>query len=515
MAAMKSPILSFVTVVTLSFGALNAAYADSATWNANPVDNDWSNPANWTPTTVPNGAADTATFGVSSRTNVSITAPIQVNSIVFTPGASAFTITPSPVDPRHPSVLTISGAGITNDSGITQNFVTSGDEDIGSSIIFTGFATAGNGTVLTNNGGPQLYNSGHTDFYDNASAGTAVVVNNSGYWYGATTFHDNSTAGDATIIANGAFPPDVFGGTIQFDSPNAGNATLIANGGENNGGVIVLQGGGSNTARVELYDNGRLITGYDSNSVVGSIEGDGEITLAVTYNLSVGNNLNTLFSGVIQDDTPPNLESSSVAGQMQPKLGGTLTKLGTGRLKLTGANTYSSGTKVKAGTLVVANAEGSGTGRGLVKVTTGRLGGSGIIAGETTIGTGSGIGAVLAPAAGTTVQATLTIQSALTFNSDATYTCTFGANRNRAETDQVVANGVTINSGAMVALSGHTRGVLRQGMVLTLISNTSANPISGTFSNLPDGGIVTINGNNFQASYSGGDGNDLTLTVVP
>ena len=51
--------------------------------------------------------------------------------------------------------------------------------------------------------------------------------------------------------------------------------------------------------------------------------------------------------------------------------------------------------------------------------------------------------------------------------------------------------------------------------MLTLISNTSATPISGTFSNLPDGSIVTINGNNFQASYSGGDGNDLTLTVVP
>jgi hypothetical protein len=56
---------------------------------------------------------------------------------------------------------------------------------------------------------------------------------------------------------------------------------------------------------------------------------------------------------------------------------------------------------------------------------------------------------------------------------------------------------------------------MRQGLVLTLISNTSANPITGTFSNLPDNGIVTINGNNFQASYEGGDGNDLTLTVVP
>ena len=94
----------------------------------------------------------------------------------------------------------------------------------------------------------------------------------------------------------------------------------------------------------------------------------GKLSLRLVSTLSLGhNNLSTVFSGVIQDDpTPPNLESSSVAGQMQPELGGTLTKLGTGRLKLTGANTYSSGTKVKAGTLVVANTEGSGTGRGPV-----------------------------------------------------------------------------------------------------------------------------------------------------
>jgi hypothetical protein len=37
----------------------------------------------------------------------------------------------------------------------------------------------------------------------------------------------------------------------------------------------------------------------------------------------------------------------------------------------------------------------------------------------------------------------------------------------------------------------------------------------GTFRKLPDDGIVTINGNNLQANYEGGDGNDLTLTVVP
>jgi hypothetical protein len=61
----------------------------------------------------------------------------------------------------------------------------------------------------------------------------------------------------------------------------------------------------------------------------------------------------------------------------------------------------------------------------------------------------------------------------------------------------------------------NNQGTLKTGLTLTAISNTAATPISGTFANLPDGAILTVNGNNFQASYEGGDGNDLTLTVAP
>ena len=34
------------------------------------------------------------------------------------------------------------------------------------------------------------------------------------------------------------------------------------------------------------------------------------------------------------------------------------------------------------------------------------------------------------------------------------------------------------------------------------------------FSNLADGGTIVAGSNTFQADYEGGDGNDLTLTVV-
>ena len=54
-----------------------------------------------------------------------------------------------------------------------------------------------------------------------------------------------------------------------------------------------------------------------------------------------------------------------------------------------------------------------------------------------------------------------------------------------------------------------------QCTVFTVINNTSVTPISGNFANLPDGSFLTSGGNTFQATYEGGDGNDLTLTVVP
>ncbi len=126
-----------------------------------------------------------------------------------------------------------------------------------------------------------------------------------------------------------------------------------------------------------------------------------------------------------------------------------------------------------------------------------------------------GSGAFLAPALGAKAKKTLNIQSNLTFNAGATYTYTFQAKGRKARTDLVISNGVTINAGASINLQGQAQGTLEQGTAITLIKNTAATPIAGTFSNLPDGAIVILNGNNLQASYSGGGGSDLTLTVVP
>jgi autotransporter-associated beta strand protein len=285
-----------------------------------------------------------------------------------------------------------------------------------------------------------------------------------------------------------------------MDSATAANAKITANGGvdgSNGGAIVFTKKSKGGAATITLNGNAVLdITMHNTPGVtIGSLAGAGSVLLGANT-LTIGsNNQSTTFSGVIEGT-------------------GGVTKIGTGTLTLSGVNTYTGATTVGAGVLNLANKTGSATGAGAVNVTSGTLGGKGIIAGATTIGTGSGAGAFLAPALGSNKQAILTIQSAITFNSDATYTCTFKAKKNTAKTDKVLANGVTIN-GAILNLLGQTQGSLKRGLRLTLISNTSTNPISGTFSNLPDGGIVTINGNNFQASYEGGDGNDLTLTVVP
>jgi autotransporter-associated beta strand protein len=466
---MKTPVLSCGIILTLVLGALNAVYADSATWNANPVDNNWNNPANWTPAIVPNGPNDIATFGVSSTTEVSINASIEVNSIVFSPGASAFTIT---LPTGGSSGLTISGAGITNDSGITQNFVTYAHD---------------------------------ISFHNNASADDAIFAINGGH----IIFFDDSTAANATIIATDT-------GEIDADPANAGNATLIANGGTPYGGFIYMNCNGSSTARVEIYDTGFLYIGYagSSNSaIVGSIEGDGEIIIGEAEYLIVGtNHLNTVFSGLIRDDSPPILESSSDAPDKI--VGGSVFKLGSGTLTLTGANQYSGTTTVIGGALNVANPNGSATGRSLVNVHSGTVGGTGTIAEELNVGDGSGAGAILKPSIGGIKPSTLSIHRTLNLRASSTYTYTLNTNRAEAA-DKVIANGVTIDSRAhfnFVALANKT---LRPGKVFVAISNAAATPISGTFANLPDGSTFTVGANTYQVSYEGGDGNDLTLTVVP
>ena len=576
--------------------------AGSATWKLNPVNNQWNDPQNWTPTTVPYGESDVATFVTSNVTEVTLgvtpngDAGNILGGIFFEPGASAYTITMTAVLGK-PSYIEFDGAGIINNSGITQNLIAgnSGSARIDSArIYFQNSSSAGENVVITNQGSAstEVFYGAFTAFWTGSgpSAGTATIINEgctvSGTVYGGSTVflfssraeratlinNPGSVAGAAagdtliqtlgnlgssTFINNAATVPGAEGGWTEFDygitngtrfiangaslagcqggqvyafgagyGTGEGLATYTANGGNGDnteGGLIDVlsvpansetvvvaragtNGGLGGTILMEespnlplpqfrVFGNGLLDFSQTTDAVtIGSLAGDGLVSLG-SYDLRIGsNNLSTAFGGVISGS-------------------GGITKLGNGALRLSGANIYSGRTIVSAGALKVANTSGSATGTGQLRVNAGTLGGQGIIAGSVTVGTSSGTGAMLEPSVGFNRLAILTIQRALTLKADSTYS--YKLSTNSATADEVIANRVNIQSGAQFSFQSLGNRRLASGTIFIAISNTSVNPIAGTFANLPDGSTFTAGRNSYQVSYSGGDGNDLTLTVVP
>jgi hypothetical protein len=296
---MKTP-LPDVTAIFSAFIlmlCIQTSQAGSATWKRNPRSGDWNTKTNWTPAHVPNGAADTATFALSNTTNVSISANTEVNGITFTAAATnPYTITANPG-----LTLTISGVGITNNSGTTQNFVTAvnGAGNV-SQVFFANSATAGSSTLFTNNGSATFgMFGGQTQFFNTASASNGTFINNGGTagnaLGGRTIFNGSSTAGSGTFVndgttasfagggdtyfrntstaANGTFTnngsgfgPGGFdgrGNLVFFDSSTAGSATITNNGGTASGAgggqtdFINTTGAGSAT----ITNNGAAVSG--------------------------------------------------------------------------------------------------------------------------------------------------------------------------------------------------------------------------------------------------------------
>ena len=203
---MKTLILTAIRC-SLVFIVPTVTYATSAQWDLDPISGAWNTDANWTPTEVPNGPADVATFGLSNTTDVSISANTEVNGITFTAAATnPYTVTAS-----SGLTLTISGVGIVNNSGIAPNFVTVA----GGEIRFTNKATGGSNVSISNDGGT-------TNFFDHATA-TGIIGNESG----SVQFVNRSTAGSATIFGQSGD-----GGSVSFsDSSSAGSARINFSGG--------------------------------------------------------------------------------------------------------------------------------------------------------------------------------------------------------------------------------------------------------------------------------------------
>lgn len=132
---------------------------------------------------------------------------------------------------------------------------------------------------------------------------------------------------------------------------------------------------------------------------------------------------------------------------------------------------------------------------------------------------GSAITAVTAALSGnplTTYHYRLVVQNAQGTTSGINQTFTTGSTIHFAASTTVpIVSNEFFASGAPNITLGFTPTA---GLVLKLVDNTGFLPVSGIFTNKPEGSLLTaLEGSTphtFEISYSGGDGNDITLTAV-
>lgn len=168
-----------------------------------------------------------------------------------------------------------------------------------------------------------------------------------------------------------------------------------------------------------IFSNTNTYTGTTTISG-GSLQiGNGGTTGRLSATSGIINNANLTINRSNAFSQATDLAGASISGT------GSFTQAGTGTTTLTAANTYTGGTTVSAGKLVVGNTSGSGTGSGLVSVSSGaELVVSGTVAGAVNInagGTLSGTGTIGGNAVIAGTHNPGNSPGIQTFNSDLTY----------------------------------------------------------------------------------------------
>jgi hypothetical protein len=294
---------------------------------------------------------------------------------------------------------TITGHGVTGDGdgvdvdGVVNLTNTGTIKSLNSHADVSEGVTVGGGTI-TNSGTIE----GSVDPLDNTCIGRGITIAGIDK-YTDTNNVDHNIPVQAPYAA--ATITNQAGGLIKGDSDSAiAFTSALASGFShtiNNNAGATIQGGGATAAAIltaadkVTINNSGTIDGSSSGVAIAGGTGD----LTVNYdggsiqgaiNGGSGNNTLSLGAGVTHSYATSNFQNVNVAsgkGTLSGVVSGsTLTKGGNGTLELTAANTYSGGTTVSTGTLLVNNISGSGTGAGAVTVQSGAtLGGGGLIGG--------------------------------------------------------------------------------------------------------------------------------------
>ncbi|ACB75006.1 beta strand repeat-containing protein [Opitutus terrae] len=275
-----------------------------------------------------------------------------------------------------------------------------------------------------------------------SGSGTLTLSGVNTYTGGTTLAAGTLELGSADALGSSGII-NFTGGTLRF---TAANTTDYSN--RFNSAYAVHQ-----DYRVDT--NGRDVTfasgfgDYDGNSTFTKL-GSGTLTLtsytgytgattisAGTLQLGDGTSTGAVSGAIVNQaalviNTPDSVSLGAISGS------GTLTKLGAGTVYVYGENTSTGAVTISAGSFLVNNSSGSGTGSGDVTVQSGALlGGDGTVGGLTTLAAG----AILAPG---NSPGTLTFTNGLTLNAGAVFNFELGA----AASDLIRITGGTLTGPA-------------------------------------------------------------------
>ena len=211
-----------------------------------------------------------------------------------------------------------------------------------------------------------------------------------------TVGNEVATGSTTTLTVDGGSTSGLITGVI---SNNAGDLTKVLALTKSGTGTLTLSGSNTFTGTTTL-DGGSLILTHANALQNSTLEHRGSGMLgfgstATTYTLGglsgnrdIGLMNNAAIPAAITLKVGNNHSTTTYAGVLSGD--GSLTHIGTGTLTLSGANSYSGGTTVSSGNLLIAHATGGGSGNVSVSAGAG-FGGIGSVSGTMTYAAGSKI----------------------------------------------------------------------------------------------------------------------------
>lgn len=373
---------------------------------------------------------------------------------------------------------------------------------IGDAAGTTGTFNVNGGSVSSNYAGIKVGSGNGGTGVLNLTAGSVSGGNSVGLSGAGSSINISGGTFSGGINVGAAAVLNLSGGSLisRTDSDLSGTANLsggswdLVSSGYN---LNILEGGTLNLS------GGSLLIGTDHNSVfLFSNE-----TSKATLNIGTGGSAGSLSAYRVSGAGIVNFNHTGLVA-FHPKLEGTMVvnKLGSGTTSLTAASTYSGGTNVSSGVLLVSNTSGSATGSGAVTVATGAtLGGVGSIRGAVTIQSG----ATIAPGA---LAGRLTLGDSLTLASGANLSIELGGILAGSGYDQLLVSGALSFTGSnlnIVLLSGFLPELNQKFFIL---DNTAMQPTNGVFANAVDGLVSDPFGHTFAVNYQDSDPSDPGLT---